>query len=171
MNIRFASLLMISTLALAGCSDPVVQEIASESEDDTTFTGADLCGTKEPTPMEKQQVENQIKLIPNTASADVRAEEIKRIKVEAKAQTGQMVEQFGESNIGVINALMIGLWLSVPASLIFQILAARAWANWRRSRKLALIAAGVVLVPQLLAMLIPWGALMDFKHLEAQGAG
>lgn len=120
--------------------------------------------------IEKGQIEGQIKLIPNTASADVRAEEIKRIKAEAKTQTDQMVEQFGESNVGIINALMIGLWLSVLASLVFQVLAARAWADWRRSRKLALIAAGLVLVPQLLAMLIPWGALMDFKHLEAQGA-
>lgn len=120
--------------------------------------------------LEKGQIESQIKLIPNTASADVRAGEIKRIKAEAKSETDQTVEQFGESNISVINALMIGLWLSVPASLVFQLLAARQWASWRRSRKLALIAAGMVLVPQLLAMLIPWGALMDFKHLEAQGA-
>ena len=120
--------------------------------------------------IEKGNIESQIKLIPNTASADVRAEEIKRIKVEAKTQTDQMVESFGESNISIINALMIGLWLSVLASLVFQILAARVWSDWRRSRKLALIAVGVLLVPQLLAMLIPWGALMDFKHLEAQGA-
>ena len=58
MKTRIASLLMISTLALAGCSDPVVQDIASD--DDTTFTGAELCGTREPTAMEKQQVESRL---------------------------------------------------------------------------------------------------------------
>lgn len=119
---------------------------------------------------EQQFVESQSKLIPATASAQDRTDEIKRINEEAKKQTDETVKAFGESNISVINALMIGLWLSVPASLIFQILAARAWSDWRRSRKQALIAVAVLLGPQLLAMLIPWGALMDFKHLEAQGA-
>ena len=119
---------------------------------------------------EQGLVENQSKLIPATASAQDRADQLKRIEEEAKTQTDQTVESFGESNITVINALMIGLWLSVPASLVFQILAARCWSDWRRSRKQALTAVAVLLGPQLLAMLIPWGALMDFKHLEAQGA-
>ncbi len=120
--------------------------------------------------LEKAQVESQTKLIPGTVSGQERADEIKRIEAGAKAQTDQTVEGLGESNVNVINALMIGLWLSVPVSLVFQILAARAWSDWRRSRRMALIAVAVLLGPQLVAMLVPWGALMDFTHLEAQGA-
>lgn len=112
--------------------------------------------------VEQKTVETQRKLQPKAT-----ADEIKAIKEGAKADAEQTVKALGESNVGVINGLMIGLWISVMASLVFQAMAAREWRNWRRSRKLSLIALGALLIPQLLAMLIPWSAMMDFKHLEA----
>jgi hypothetical protein len=114
---------------------------------------------------EKNIFELSIKANP-TANAD----QTKQLREQAKAEADGEVKMIGESNVEVIDGLMGGLWLCLPVSLVFQVLAARAWREWRKSRKMALIGVGVLLIPQLLAMIIPWAAMMDFKHLAAQGA-
>jgi hypothetical protein len=106
------------------------------------------------------QIEELKEQNPNAKSSE--------IKEAAEANTKQFVETAGESNVNIINAILIVSFLTIIAGLGFQILAAMRWRQWKVSRKLALLAAGVVLVPQLLAMLIPWSAMMDFGHLETR---
>jgi len=90
-------------------------------------------------------------------------EEIKKAATES---TDSFITTAGESNVRVIDGILIGAWLTLIASFVFQVLAAKHWRDWPRSRKYAMWAVGVILLPQLTAMLIPWAAMMDFKHLE-----
>lgn len=115
---------------------------------------------------EESTLQVRLKAAPGATS-----EQVKEITKAVAEETDNVIKTFGESNVSVINALSFGLWLTIFASLAFQILAAREWRDWKRSRKLAIIAVAVVLIPQMLAMLLPWTAMMDFKHLEQQGAG
>jgi hypothetical protein len=97
--------------------------------------------------------------------------QIKQFEQTIIVQRQNITAGFGESNVSIFNTLIVGLWGSVFVSIVFIILAARDWRNWRKSRKWALLAVAVVLGPQLIAMLIPWGSMMNFKHLAAQGMG
>jgi hypothetical protein len=89
---------------------------------------------------------------------------------QAQATVDQEVKAVGEANVAVMDTLLVGSWLTIIASAVFLVLAARAWRDWKSSRKFALIAVAVVLLPQLLALLFPWASLMDFSHLERQFA-
>jgi hypothetical protein len=79
--------------------------------------------------------------------------------------------RYGEGNVRVINGVMITMFLALLGSFAFTILAARNWRDFRKSRKMGVLAITLLLGPQLVAMLIPWSALMDFKHLEQTVAG
>jgi hypothetical protein len=92
------------------------------------------------------------------------------IRKAATESTDEFIRTAGESNVGIIDGILIGAWLTLIASFVFQLLAAKHWRDWKRSRKFALWAVGVILLPQLAAMLIPWAAMMDFKHLEGEFA-
>ena len=115
--------------------------------------------------MERATVNEQKKLNPHATS-----EQIKQIEEGAKQYSAELIKVFGSSNVNILDTLFGGLWLCFIASLVFQILAARNWRNWRKSRKMALIGVGVVLVPELVAMIIPWASMMNFNHLNTQGA-
>jgi hypothetical protein len=104
------------------------------------------------------------------ANPKATAAEVKQAKEQMREQKNEIVKNLGETNVGVFDSLIVGLWISLFVSLVFMALAAKDWRTWRKSRKWAVIAVCCVLGPQLLAMLIPWGSLMTFKHLEAQGA-
>jgi hypothetical protein len=98
------------------------------------------------------------------------ADEIKLAKTQIHEQRNQLVQNLGETNVGIFDGLITGLWLCLFVSLAFLVLAAKDWRDWRKSRKWAVIAVCAILLPQLLAMIIPWGSFMTFKHMEAQGA-
>jgi|GEM_PF-5328599 len=98
-------------------------------------------------------------------NSNLTAEQIKAVKEASKTNADATIKTLGESNVGILNTLSLGLWLSGIASLVFLVMAAAAWRDWRRSRKLALIAIGALLIPQLLAMLIPWSSMMSFDHV------
>lgn len=105
-----------------------------------------------------------LKLNPGATS-----EQVEAMKKQVEAVTDNIIKTFGEDNVRVIDTLSVGLWLTVFASLVFQILAARSWRDWKQSRKYAVIAVSVMLIPQMLAMLLPWTAMMDFEHFKQQG--
>jgi hypothetical protein len=104
------------------------------------------------------------------ANPKATAEEVKQAKTQIREQKDELIKNLGESNVNVFDSLITGLWISLFVSLAFTVLAAKDWRTWRKSRKWALIAVCCILGPQLLAMLVPWGSMMTFKHLEAQGA-
>lgn len=114
--------------------------------------------------------EAQVKLLKDQGTTPT-GDQLKELKKQVEANTDEVIKNFGESNVSVLNTLSVGLWMCQFASLAILVLAAMNWRNWRKSRKLAMLAVGVVLIPQMVAMLVPWSAMMDFKHLEKQGLG
>ncbi len=83
----------------------------------------------------------------------------------------QQITRYGEANVRVINGVMIAMFLALIASFACTVMAARHWRDFRTSRKFGVLAITILLGPQLIAMLIPWSGLMDFKHLEQGAAG
>ncbi len=118
--------------------------------------------------LEKETYTQTIKAM-EKAGQNPTSEQIDKIKEEAKASAKNSIKTVGESNAEIIDSLIGGLWLCSLASIVFQVMAARAWREWRKSRKLAIIGVAVLLGPQMVAMVIPWSSMMDFRHLTGQG--
>ena len=109
------------------------------------------------------------------ATIEAQAKELRKLQPEMSEEESRksvieflkgQISQYGEANIRVINGVMASMFIALAASFVCTVMAARYWRDFKKSRRMGVLAIGLLIVPQLVMMLIPWSALMDFKHLE-----
>ncbi|MEM8882905.1 MAG: hypothetical protein AAGD14_02445 [Planctomycetota bacterium] len=82
-------------------------------------------------------------------------------------QLDQQVRMLGEDNLGIMDGVSWIVTFAILVGAVFMVLAARSWADVRKSRRWARYAFFVVFLTPFAIAAIPFTAFMDFSHLGA----